>query len=85
MLQESISLGMLGGRTMLHGMTNNSLKVDCFRNRIAEYTGLLLGGHTILRGITNYSLRVDTSITRYTGLLLVGRTTLPGMANISQG
>ena len=44
---------------MLHGITNNSLKVDCFRNRIAGYAALLLGGNTIFSGIANSSPRVD--------------------------
>ena len=47
---------LLGGRTILHYITNNSLRVD---TSIAGYAGLLLVGHTILHGITNNSLRVD--------------------------
>ena len=45
----------LGGRTILHGITDSSLRVD---TRIIGYAGLLLGGHTMLHGITNHILRV---------------------------
>ena len=58
---------LLGGRTILHGIANSSLRVDCFRNQYRRYAGLLLGGRTILHGISNNSLRVDTSITGCTG------------------
>ena len=51
---------LLGGCTILHGITNYSLRID---TSITGYAGLLLGGRTILDGITNNSLRVDTSIT----------------------
>ena len=47
---------LLGGRTILHDITNTSLRVY---TSIAGYAGLLLGGRTILHGITNNSLRVD--------------------------
>ena len=53
--------------TILHGITNNSLRVD---TSITGYAGLLLGGRTILHGTTHNSLRVDTSIAGYAGLLL---------------
>ena len=45
-----------GGRTVLDGITNNSLRVD---TRITGYAGLLLGGHTILSGIAISSPSVD--------------------------
>ena len=64
----------------MHGIANNSLRVDCFRN---QYHRVLLGGCTYLHGITNYSLRIDTSIAGYAGLLLGGRTILSGTANNS--
>ena len=40
----------------MHGITNNSLRVDCFRN---QYHLVLLGGRTILSGIANSSPSVD--------------------------
>ena len=47
---------LLGGRTVLHGITNNSLRVD---TSITGYAELLLGGCTILHGIANGTPRVD--------------------------
>ena len=41
---------LLGGRTILHDITNISLRVD---TSIAGYAGLLLGGRTILHGIAD--------------------------------
>ena len=75
---------LLGGRTILHGITNNSLKVD---TSIAGYAGLLLGERTILHGIANSSLSglipSGTSIAGYAGLLLGGRTVSHGITNNS--
>ena len=85
---------LLGRRTILHGIANNSLSV-------------LQGGRTMLHGITNNSLKVDcfrnqyrrvrrvtatvlhgitntrTCIDGYAGLLLGGHTILSGIANSS--
>ena len=47
---------LLGGRTVLDGITNNSLRVD---TRITGYAELLLDGHTILSGIAISSPSVD--------------------------
>ena len=71
---------LLGWHTILHGTTNNSLRVN---TSITGYAGLLLGGCTILYGITNNSLRVDTRITGYAGLLLCRRMILSGIDNSS--
>ena len=59
MLQESV---LPGTRTILHGITNNSLRVD---TSITGYAGLLLGGRTILPGIANGSLVVDCFRNQY--------------------
>ena len=53
---------LLGGRTILHAITNNSLRVD---TSIARYTGLMLGGSTILHGIANSSLSIDCFRNQY--------------------
>ena len=61
---------------MLHGITNNSIKVDCFRNqyrRVHRVTAM------VLHGITN----TKTYINGYAGLLLGGHTILSGIANSS--
>ena len=71
---------LLGGRTILHGITNNSLEVE---TSITGYAGLLLGGRTILPRIANSSPTVDTSIAGYAGFLLGRRTILHGITNNS--
>ena len=53
---------LLGRRTILHGTTNNSLRVD---TSIARYAGLMLGGSTILHGIANSSLSIDCFRNQY--------------------
>ena len=53
---------LLGGCTILHGITNNSLRVD---TSIVGYVGLLLGGRTILSGIANSSPKVDCFRNQY--------------------
>ena len=59
---------------ILHGITNNSLRVDCFRN---QYHQVLLGGRTILHDITNNSFRVDCFRNQYHRVLLGGLIALP--------
>ena len=49
---------LLGGRTVLHGIANDSLRVDYFRN---HYRRVLLGGRTVLHGIASISLRLISS------------------------
>ena len=71
---------LLGGRTILHGKTNNSLRVDCFRY---QYRRVLLGGRTILHGITNNSLRVDCIKNQYRRVHKVTGTILHGITNSS--
>ena len=51
----------------MHGITNNSLRVD---TSIAGYAELLLGGRPIVHDISDNSLKIDTSIAGYTVLLL---------------
>ena len=46
----------------MHGITNNSLRVD---TSIVGYAGLLLGGRTILPGIANSSPRLDCFRNQY--------------------
>ena len=47
---------------ILHGITNNSLRVD---TSITRYGGLLLGGRTILPVISNSSPRLDCFRNQY--------------------
>ena len=51
---------LLGGRTVLYGIANDSPRVDCFRN---HYRQVLLGGRTVLHGIASISLRLISSTT----------------------
>ena len=67
---------LLGERTILYGIANNSLKVDCFRN---QYRRVRMVTATVLHGITN----IKTCIDGYAGLLLGGHTILSGIANSS--
>ena len=53
---------LVSGRTILHGIANSSLRVDCFSN---QYHRVLLGGHTILSGIANNSPKVDCFRNQY--------------------
>ena len=69
---------LLGRHTILHGITDNSLKVD---TSITGYAGFLLSGHMILHDITNNYLRVDTSFVGYAELLLGGHKILHGIAD----
>ena len=74
---------LLGGRTILHRIMNNSLRVDYVRN---QYHRVLLGGRTILHGIANSSPRANcsvTSIAGYAGLLLGGHKILHGITSVS--
>ena len=50
---------LLGRRTILHGITNNSLGVETSNT---GYTGLLLGGRTILYGIAECAASLVRSL-----------------------
>ena len=66
--------------TILHGITNNSVRVVCFRNL---YRRVLLGGHTILYGIAHGSPRVDCFRNHYRRVGRVTHTILDGITNNS--
>ena len=68
---------LLGGHTVLHGITNYFLRVD---TSITGYAGLLLGGRTILSGIGNSS---PSFRNQYRRVLLGARTILSHIANSS--
>ena len=74
---------LLGGRTILHGIANNSSSVDCSRNLYRRVRRVTARWATILHGITNNSLRVDCIKNQYRRVLLGGRTILSGIANSS--
>ena len=74
---------VLGGRTSLSGIANNSHRVDCIRNQYHPVRRVTTRWAYDLHGITNNSFRVDNSIAWYAGLLLGGRTILHGITNNS--